>query len=83
MKQKLQALHRISLRAMVRNSVAVGIAVVAGAAHATAPDYTALTGAVDFTSTTTAILAIAALLAVVYMSMIGARLILGMIKGGR
>jgi hypothetical protein len=62
--------------------------VVTGAAAATAsaqaaaagPDMSGLTGAVDFGTVTTAVLAIAGLLAVVYVAVKGASIGLAMIK---
>ena len=48
---------------------------------AAGPDMTALTSAVDFGTTTTAILAIAALLAGVYVAIRAAKTVLGMIRG--
>lgn len=59
--------------------VAVSYGLVTGA-HAAGPDFTALTGAIDFSTTTAAILAAAALVAVLYLAIRGARVILGFIK---
>lgn len=53
-----------------------------GVAHAAGPDMSALTGAVDFGTVTVAILAIAGLLAVVYVAVKGAQIGLRMIRGG-
>lgn len=70
--------------------VATGVAVttvvvMAPAAHATggtaAPDLSSLTNAVDFSTTITAILAIAGLLAGVYISIKGIKFVLGLLKG--
>lgn len=64
----------------------VAAALLAGAvsvpafAAGTAPDMTALTGAVDFSTVTAAVLAIAGLLATVYVAIKGARLGLSMIR---
>ncbi len=58
-------------------------AVVAGGpsvALAAGPDYTALTGAVDWTTVVAAVLAIAAGVAVLYMTQKGAKLIIDAIK---
>lgn len=52
------------------------------AAAAGGPDMSGLTAAVDFGTVTTAILAIAGLLAVVYVAVKGARIGLSMLKGG-
>lgn len=71
--------------------IATGVAVttvvvMAPAAHATgtgtaAPDLSSLTNAVDFSTTITAILAIAGLLAGVYISIKGIKFVLGLLKG--
>jgi len=60
---------------------ALGLAIAAGSAStfAVGPDYTALTAGIDFGTTTAAILAVAALLAVVLVSKKGAKMILGFI----
>lgn len=63
---------------------AAGLLVAAGASMAATapPDMTGLTSAVDFSTVTTAVLAIAGLLAVVYVAVKGARIGLSMLKGG-
>lgn len=48
---------------------------------ATGPDLTPLTNVVDFGTVVTALLAIAGLLAVVYVAIKGAKVVLSMIKG--
>ena len=58
----------------------VAVSMVAASAQAAGPDMTGLTGAVDFGTVTTAILAIAGLLAVVYVAMKGSSLGLSMLK---
>lgn len=65
-----------------RGLLAVGALVSATGAVAAGPDMSGLTGAVDFGTVTTAILAIAGLLAVVYVAIKGAKIGLGMLKGG-
>ncbi|MDN2672864.1 hypothetical protein OX459_15785 [Janthinobacterium sp. SUN026] len=70
----------------IKRSVVVASLVVAGmtsavAAVAAPTDYTALTGAVDMSSVITAILAIAATLAGLFVAMRGAKTVLGMIRG--
>lgn len=57
------------------------VAMGSGAAFATAPDYSTLTGAVDFSSTTTAVLTVAAALIVVYVTFKGAKLIMSAVRG--
>jgi hypothetical protein len=61
-------------------AVAAGL-VVAGVAQAAPVDYTSLTGSVDFSGVVTAILAIAATLAGVFVTIRGAKTVLGMISG--
>jgi hypothetical protein len=59
----------------------IALATGSGMASAAGPDLTSLTSAVDFGTTTTAILAIAALLAAVFVAIRAAKTVLGMIKG--
>jgi hypothetical protein len=65
-----------------RGLVLVGAiaATVTASAQAAGPDMSGLTSAVDFGTVTTAILAIAGLLAVVYVAIKGASLGLSMLK---
>lgn len=66
-----------------RGLALVGAIVVSGSALADGgPDLTPLTSAVNFGTTITAVLAIAGLLATVYIAIKGARTVLRMIKGG-
>jgi len=67
--------------AMMFLGVATGIAQAAGTTTATAPDLSGLTNMVDFSTVITAVLAIAALLAGVYVAIKGAKTVLHMIKG--
>lgn len=60
---------------------AIGASATALAAGS-GPDLTPLTGAVDFGTTITAVLAISGLLAAVYIAIKGAKTVLRMIKGG-
>lgn len=63
--------------------VGLALAIAGGAssaAFAAGPDMTGLTGAVDFGTVTTAVLAIAGLLAVVYVAQKGASIGLSMLK---
>ncbi|MEJ7805143.1 MAG: hypothetical protein WKG03_04395 [Telluria sp.] len=64
-----------------RGLLAVGALVSASGAMAAGPDMTGLTTAVDFGTVTTAIMAIAGLLAVVYVAVKGARIGLAMLRG--
>lgn len=50
-------------------------------AETTGPDLTALTSSVSSDSTVTAILAIAGVVAVIYMAIRGAKIVLSMIRG--
>jgi hypothetical protein len=61
-------------------AVAVGL-VIAGVAQADPVDYTALTGSVNFSGVVTAILAIAATLAGLFVAIRGAKTVLAMIRG--
>lgn len=67
----------------LRNRLVTGVALVAlgSSAFAAAPDFTALTGAVDFSTVGTAVLAIAALMAVPKVVSWGAKRVLGFIRG--
>jgi len=56
-------------------------AAAASASSMAAVDYTALTTAFDLTSTETAVLAIAATLAGLFVAIRGAKTVLGMIRG--
>lgn len=61
---------------------ALSVSALASAqAAAAGPDMSGLTGAVDFSTVTTAIMAIAGLLAVVYVAVKGARIGLAMLRG--
>lgn len=71
-------------RVLATAGVLAVAAVSSGAAFAqavTGPDMSGLTGAVDFGTVTTAILAIAGMLAVVYVAVKGARIGLSMLRG--
>lgn len=62
--------------------LAAGIAVgTIAPAFAVGPDMSGLTGAVDFSTVTAAVLSIAGLLAVVYVATKGAKIGLQMLKG--
>lgn len=62
--------------ALVAATVAPAISMAAGG-----PDLTPLTSTVDFTTVITALLAIAGLLAGVYVAIRGAKIVLSMIRG--
>lgn len=61
-------------------ALAVPFIAAASASHAAGWDYASLTDAVDFTTIGTAVLAVAALLAVVYAGIKGARIVLGFLR---
>lgn len=56
-------------------------AATSGAAFAAGPDLSSLTSSVDVGTTVTAVLAVAASLALLYMAIRGAKTVLGMIRG--
>lgn len=64
-----------------RGLVLVGAITASAVASAAPTDYTSLTGAVDFAGVVTAVLAIAATLAGLFVAIRGAKTVLGMIKG--
>ena len=66
---------------MVGFSLAVSAPAAFADAAATAPDYTAITTAIDWTTTITAILAIMATMAGVYIAFKGGKLVLRALKG--
>lgn len=68
----------------LRNKLAASAAGLSASsmAVAAAPDYTTLTTAVDFSTTSTAILSVAAALIVVYITWKGAKLVIGAVRGG-
>jgi hypothetical protein len=75
-------MKKIITRGLAVVGAAVSSFAVAQEAAAAGPDMSGLTAAVDFGTVTTAILAIAGLLAVVYVAVKGARIGLSMLKGG-
>ncbi|MEN7433762.1 hypothetical protein VA599_23740 [Chromobacterium sp. TRC.1.1.SA] len=60
--------------------VAALLAPTAAKAAAAGPDLTPLTSNIDFSTVITAVLAIAGLMAVVYLAIKGAKIVLGMVK---
>ncbi|MDI9676895.1 hypothetical protein [Burkholderia cenocepacia] len=79
MKAKLQKLMVIGARSAV---VAAGAAAVEAHAVTTAPDFSTLTSGIDFSTVTTGILAVAATLITVYVAIKGAKILMGMVRGG-
>lgn len=64
----------------IQRGLALVGALSTGAAMAAGPDMSGLTSAVDFGTVTTAVLAIAGLMAVVYVAVKGAKIGLSMLK---
>lgn len=64
----------------IQRGLALVGAFASGAAMAAGPDMSGLTGAVDFGTVTVAVLAIAGLMAVVYVAVKGAKIGLAMLK---
>lgn len=71
----------MNIRKSFKSALVAVSALVVGTAHATAPDYTTLTAAVDFSGVATAAMAIGALAAAFYIVPKGVRLVIRMIKG--
>ncbi|AOK07617.1 hypothetical protein LGM90_10150 [Burkholderia sp. AU28942] len=61
----------------VSGAVAAPMTFAAG----TGPDYTALTGGIDYTSTIAAVMAIAALSGGLWLAVRGAKIVLSMVRG--
>jgi hypothetical protein len=55
--------------------------VVPLSAHAEAPDFSQLTSGVDFSSVTTAVMAVGVVLMGVYVAIRGAKIVLSMVRG--
>jgi hypothetical protein len=61
-----------------------GVALASVSAHAgdaTGPDFSVLTGSIDWSGVTTGILAVAAALIVVYVAMKGSKILISMVRG--
>jgi len=72
----------VSSRALVTAGVAAAAAApMVSRAQASGVDYTSLTSSVDFSSTVTAVLAVAAALVVLYVAIKGSKIVLRMIRG--
>lgn len=70
----------LTKKAAVAVSMALAAPMVMAGVPATGPDLTPLTSAIDFSTVITAVLAIAGLLATVYLAIKGAKIVLGMLK---
>ena len=68
--------------AAAKKALVLAAVFVSSVASAAGPDLTPLTTVVDFSTVITALLAISGLLAGVYVAIRGAKIVLGMIKGG-
>ena len=75
----MKTLKKTALVLAGGSGLAASPAFAAGAT--TGPDFSALTGAIDFSTTTAAILSVAALAIAVTLVVAGARKIMSMIKG--
>lgn len=73
--KKVQSLFLVALTAL-------GLSFASLPAVAAPPDLTSLTTAVDFSTVTTAILAVAAALIVVYIAWKGAKMVISAVRGG-
>lgn len=58
----------------------IGLAVMSGIASATGTDYSTLTASVDFSTVIIGVLAVAGIMATVYVSVKGAKLVLSALK---
>jgi hypothetical protein len=67
--------------AFVAAAVTAPLAAHAQASGTSAIDYSSLTGSIDFSSTVTAVLAVAAALVTLYVAIKGAKIVLRMIRG--
>jgi hypothetical protein len=67
--------------ARISSLVAATALVVPFSAHAEAPDFSQLTSGVDFSSVTTAVMAVGVVLMGVYVAIKGAKIVLGMVRG--
>ncbi len=68
-------------KALFARLAVVTAAATSGVAFAAGPDLSSLTSSVDVGTTVTAVLAVAASLALLYMAIRGAKTVLGMIRG--
>jgi hypothetical protein len=71
----------------LRHATRIGSVVTATAlvvpfsAHAEAPDFSQLTSGIDFSSVTTAVMAVGVVLMGVYVAIRGAKIVLSMVRG--
>ena len=72
----------MSMKSLLVTAVAFGAVAASGSALAVGPDLSALTGAIDFGTVVTAILAVGGALALVYMAQKGIKMTLSMLRGG-
>lgn len=66
---------------LFKHLAVIAAVTASGVSMAAGPDLTSLTSSIDFGSTTLAVLAVAALLAGVFVAIRGAKTVLGMVKG--
>jgi hypothetical protein len=78
----LQAVRSaVGRKAIVASGLVVGLAASPAFAQASGVDYTGLTTQVDFSSTITAIMAVAGSLVLLYVAIKGSKIVLRMIRG--
>lgn len=71
-----------ALKTFLLAVLSIALSLFGIAAHAAGPDLTSLTTAVDFSTVTAAVLAVAASLIVVYIAWKGAKMVLAAVRGG-
>jgi hypothetical protein len=71
----------LSMKLFTKSAIVLSSVLGAVAANAAAPDFSTLTSSVDFATVVTAVLAIAGLIAAVFVAVRGAKMVLGMIRG--
>lgn len=69
------------MKFLKKSAVVIAVSLLPAVAFAVGPDLTPLTSTVDFGTVITALLAIAGLLAGVYVAIRGAKVVLSMIRG--
>lgn len=65
----------------ISTALALLSSMVGGSAFAAAPDYTILTSGIDFSTTITAVMAIALSLVGLYLAIKGSKIVIGMVRG--
>lgn len=81
--KQLKTLVSGTKKSAITVGAASALAAIAPLAHATAPDYSVIQNAVDWSTVATAILGIMALGATVIVAFIGGKFVLSAIKGAK